>query len=106
MSATLSSLSLSSLSLLPGSSASSTDKEKEREKERRRKEKEKEKDRSVDKDSLFCRPFINGCVVEALLQYRVQCSAQSPKGQLILPEALKVASMTLYPHRILFYCMH
>jgi hypothetical protein len=52
---------------------------KEREKEWRRKEKEKEKERSVDKDSLFCRPFINGCVVEALLQYRVHCSAQSPK---------------------------
>ena len=88
VSATLSSL---TLSLLPGSTAASlADKEKEREKEWRRKEKEKE--RTVDKDSLFCRPFINGCVVEVLLQYRVHCSAQSPKGQLILPEALKVAA--------------
>lgn len=34
--------------------------------------------------------FLNASVTDTIFKYRINCSAQSPPGQLILPEALKV----------------
>jgi hypothetical protein len=51
------------------------------------------------------RAFLNGTVVDALCKYRASCSAQSPRGQLILPEALKtlpVYALGMLKHPALF----
>jgi protein transport protein SEC24 len=44
----------------------------------------------LSNDSIGPRSFLNKSVSEILLKYRLNCSSQSPKGQLILPESLKV----------------
>jgi len=71
------------------------------EKERKR----QEKSRTADKTSDQPRAFLNGNVVDALFKYRAHCSAQSPRGQLILPEALKtlpVYTLGMLKHPALF----
>eukprot|EP01038_Epipyxis_sp_PR26KG_P013994 gene13994-18767_t len=36
------------------------------------------------------RTYLNASVINMLLKYRIHCSANSPRGQLILPESLKI----------------
>jgi hypothetical protein len=45
---------------------------------------------SVEMSKYGPRSFLDHSVVLPLMQYRINCSANSPKGQLILPESLKV----------------
>lgn len=44
----------------------------------------------LSNDPIGPRSFLNKSVADILLKYRMNCSSQSPKGQLILPESLKV----------------
>lgn len=43
-------------------------------------------------DSIGARFYLDNAVADALYKYRVHCSPSSPKGQLVLPDSIKVSA--------------